>query len=176
MNVRGSLSVEEIDEFLTTHDVPVRLACRTPSGHLWMLSLWYRYREDRTLECATSASATVVDYLTHDPTDASPESEGEGEGGDEGEGEGEGESEVAFEISTNRPPYGGVRGRGTASVAPDPEKETLRALLERYLDGTESELAQNLLREEREEVTIAIEPAVVYGWDYSGRMGEASEQ
>ncbi|SDQ49740.1 pyridoxamine 5'-phosphate oxidase family protein [Natronobacterium texcoconense] len=156
MNVRGSLTEEQVVEFLESQTVPIRVACRTPSGHLWMLSLWYRRRDEAdswTLACATSANATVVDYLTHDAKPA-----------------------VAFEVSTNHPPYRGVRGRGTASVAPDPEKETLRALLERYLDGTESELARTLLREEREEVTITIDPVTVYGWDFSERMRERKEQ
>ncbi|WP_193790368.1 pyridoxamine 5'-phosphate oxidase family protein [Natronobacterium lacisalsi] len=158
--VRGALTREELADFLEDRDIPVRIACRTPSGHLWMLSLWYRFlhgdeeSEPWLLECSTAADATVVDYLKRDDGSATDP-----------------EAEVAFEVSTNRPPYRGVRGRGTASVAPDPEKEVLRDLLEQYLGGTDSQLARTLLREERDEVTIAIEPAVVYGWDYSDRMG-----
>ncbi|SFC74401.1 hypothetical protein SAMN05444422_11924 [Halobiforma haloterrestris] len=161
--VRGTLTREELADFLEERDIPVRIACRTPSGHLWMLSLWYRFLhadEDSDpwlLECSTAADSTVVDYLTATDDGSATDPE----------------AEVAFEISTNRPPYRGVRGRGTASVAPDPEKETLRDLLEQYLGGTDSQLARTLLREERDEVTIAIEPAVVYGWDYSDRMGDA---
>lgn len=153
MKVRGSRSRDDITAFLETQTIPVRLGCQTPSGHLWMVSLWYRYRPEETdedgddwrLECATSASADVVAYLRENP-------------------------DVAFEISTNDPPYAGVRGRGTASIEPDPEKEVLRDLLERYLGGTDSELARGLLREDREEVMITIDPAVVYGWDFSERM------
>ncbi|TYL40573.1 pyridoxamine 5'-phosphate oxidase [Natronococcus pandeyae] len=153
MKVRGSRSRDDITAFLETQTIPVRLGCQTPSGHLWMVSLWYRYRpgetdengDDWRLECATSASADVVSYLRENPG-------------------------VAFEISTNEPPYAGVRGRGSASMEPDPEKEVLRDLLERYLGGTESELARSLLREDRDEVVITIDPAVVYGWDFSERM------
>ncbi|MFU8869740.1 pyridoxamine 5'-phosphate oxidase family protein [Natronococcus sp.] len=158
MKVRGSRSREEIAAFLETQTIPVRLGCRTPAGHPWMVSLWYRHRSIETdengsgtendgwiLECATSAEADVVAYLRETP-------------------------EVSFEVSTNDPPYAGVRGRGEASLEPDPEKEVLRDLLERYLGGTESKLARTLLDEDREEVTITLEPAVVYGWDFSGRM------
>ncbi|MDG5760034.1 pyridoxamine 5'-phosphate oxidase family protein [Natronococcus sp. A-GB1] len=169
MKVRGSLSHTDVTTFLDERTVPIRLGCRTPADHPWMVSLWYRRRlleagptdtegdeadresgeageSDRwILECATAASADVVTYLRETP-------------------------EVSFEVSTNDPPYAGVRGRGTASLEPDPKKEVLRDLLERYLGGTDSELAQTLLREDREEVTIAIEPAVVYGWDFSDRM------
>lgn len=159
MHVRGSLSRSTITAFLEETTVPIRVACRTPRDDLWMCSLWYRLErpdgdgtdDDATdhdewrLECATSAAADVVSFLEGDPG-------------------------VAFEVSTNDPPYAGVRGRGSATIEPDPEKETLRALLERYLDGTESKLARNLLRDERDEVRITIEPAVVYGWDFAGRM------
>jgi nitroimidazol reductase NimA-like FMN-containing flavoprotein (pyridoxamine 5'-phosphate oxidase superfamily) len=104
----------------------------------------YRYRDD-ALWCATSASADVVGYLRHDDA-------------------------VAFEVSENEPPYRGVRGDGTATVEPDPGKELLRALLERYLGGTDSGLAAWLLREDREEVRVRIDPDRAYAWDYSDRM------
>lgn len=143
MEVRGPLSKGEIESFLQNAEIPVRIGCRTPSGGLWMLSLWYHYA-DGQLHCATSADADVVSYLEYD-------------------------SEVAFEVSTNEQPYAGVRGRGTASVADDPEKSALRELLERYQGGTDTQLGRRLLREERDEVAIAIEPSVVYGWDFGER-------
>ncbi|MFP8955812.1 pyridoxamine 5'-phosphate oxidase family protein [Natrialbaceae archaeon A-CW3] len=147
MKIRGSLPREAITTYLEEATIPLRLACRTPSGRLWMLSLWFTYR-DGTLQCATAASADVVRYLEHD-------------------------SDVAFEVSSNEPPYAGVRGAGTATISPDPDKTLLRELLEEYLGGTESSLANSLLDEGRSEVTITIEPAVVYGWDFSGRMADA---
>ena len=83
-----------------------------------MVSLWYVYEED-TICCATAASADIVGLLRNDPS-------------------------VAFEVSTNDPPYSGVRGNGTASIEPDPEKELLWKLVNRYLGDTDSKLAQNL--------------------------------
>jgi hypothetical protein len=80
------------------------------------------------------------------------------------------DSEVAFEISTNEPPYRGVRGNGTASMSPDREKATLRTLVERYLGGTDSALAEWLLSDEREEIRIRIQPHEMYSWDYTERM------
>lgn len=150
MRVTGSWELAETRAFLTSEvgRVPIRLACRTPAGRLWMLSLWYRWR-DGGLDCATSASADVIEYLKHDDG-------------------------VAFEVSVNDPPYCGVRGAGTATVAPDEEKQLLRSLLERYLGGTDSSLAQRLLREEREEVHIRIDPARLYTWDFSGRMADSN--
>ncbi|NUC72804.1 pyridoxamine 5'-phosphate oxidase family protein [Haloterrigena sp. SYSU A558-1] len=160
MRVRGSLSPARITDLLEDATIPIRLACRTPEDNLWMCSLWYRLERTEAdepangetdggwrLRCATAASADIVSFLEADPR-------------------------VAFEVSTNQPPYAGVRGRGAVSIDPDPEKETLRDLLERYLGDTESQLAGALLDEDREEVTTTIEPAVVYGWDFAERMAD----
>ncbi|XVH32468.1 pyridoxamine 5'-phosphate oxidase family protein [Haloferacaceae archaeon DSL9] len=144
VTVTGAWSRDEIAAFCADAVIPLRLSCRTPAGHPWMLSLWFRY-VDGGFRCATSASADVVAYLDHD-------------------------DEVAFEISTNDPPYKGVRGRGRATVEPDPEKALLRDLLRRYLGGTDSDLAASLLSPERDEVRITIEPARLYSWDFSDRM------
>ncbi|MFC5366435.1 pyridoxamine 5'-phosphate oxidase family protein [Salinirubrum litoreum] len=142
----GAWDRESVADFLAEHAIPVRLACRRPSGDLWMLSLWFEYdAEAGTLHCATKADADVVRFLRAD-------------------------AGVAFEISTNRPPYRGVRGAGTATLAPDAEKTRLRSLLDRYLGGTDSDLAEQLLRPEREEVEITIRPTSVYSWDFSERM------
>ena len=149
MNIRGDLDRATIEQFLHEHTIPVRIACRTAGDRPWMLSLWYRYR-DGGLECATWKQADVVRYLEHD-------------------------DQVAFEVSTNDPPYRGVRGRGNATVQDDPEKALLRDLLERYLGETDTRLGNRLLQEDREEVTIRIDPAVVFGWDFTERMTEPTE-
>jgi hypothetical protein len=78
--------------------------------------------------------------------------------------------EVAFDVSTNRVPYRGIRGNGTATVSADGGKAVLRDLLERYLGGTDSELAEWLLDDDREEVRVRIDPRRIYSWDYSDRM------
>jgi nitroimidazol reductase NimA-like FMN-containing flavoprotein (pyridoxamine 5'-phosphate oxidase superfamily) len=144
MEVDGDWSTDEAERFLREQRIPVRIACRTPPGGLWMLSLWYRYSDGR-LACATGANARVVDYLREDPG-------------------------VAFAVSTNDPPYRGVRGAGSATVAPDEDTETLRTMLERYLGGTDSELAEILLAPGREEVRIEVEVDRAYTWDFSDRM------
>jgi len=146
MDPTGAWDRDETEAFLTNETIPIRLSCRTKGDDLWMLSLWYRYR-DGSLWCATSAEADVVDYLSHD-------------------------DRVAFEISTNEPPYRGVRGNGTASVDPDPDKQLLKELL----GGTDSPLAKRLLSPKRSEVRIRIDPNREYTWDFSERMaGSVSE-
>ncbi|ELZ80068.1 hypothetical protein C454_12728 [Haloferax gibbonsii ATCC 33959] len=142
----GPWSRDRVDDFLADATVPIRLSCRTPADDLWMLSLWYEWDAEATeLRCATAADADVVRFLrAHD--------------------------DVAFEISTNDPPYRGVRGRGTATVEPDAEKAVLRRLITRYLGDTDSELAERLLSPERDEVMIRIRPERLHTWDYAARM------
>ena len=142
----GAWSEPRLEAFLEEARIPIRIATQRRDGSLWMVALWYRYRNG-SFECATGANAHIVRFLTDDP-------------------------QVAFDISTNDPPYRGVRGNGTATVAADQEKTTLRALIERYLGDTESPLAEWLLSDAREEVRIRIDPDEMYSWDYADRMQE----
>lgn len=141
---RGAWTADEVASFLDETTVPIRIATHRPDGSLWMVALWYRFR-DGAFECATSADANIVDFLEDDGS-------------------------LAFDVSTNQIPYRGVRGAGRASIESEGGMELLRDLLERYLGGTDSDLAEWLLRPERDEVRIRIEPDDVYSWDYSERM------
>lgn len=147
VTVDGAWSDEEAETFLDAAVVPIRLGCHNPAGGLWMLSLWYRYADDK-LQCATSKDADVVRFLRNN-------------------------DEVCFEVSTNRPPYMGVRGAGQATVEADGGKAVLRALVDRYLGTREVEMAQWLLREDREEVSISIDPSRMHTWDFTPRMQAA---
>ncbi|MFB6095810.1 MAG: pyridoxamine 5'-phosphate oxidase family protein [Haloferacaceae archaeon] len=144
VELAGAWSEGQLETFLETSTIPIRIATQRGDGSLWLVTLWYRYR-DGAFDCATWANADVVRFLRND-------------------------SEVAFEVSTNSPPYRGVRGNGTAAMSRDGGKETLRALMERYLGGTDSSLGRWLLDDAREEIHIRIHPDELYTWDYSDRM------
>ncbi|WP_096393134.1 pyridoxamine 5'-phosphate oxidase [Halorubrum trapanicum] len=165
MDPTGPWDRERVDEYLGAARVPVRLGCRTPSDRPWIVSLWFAWDPDAgsgpdaergsddhagAIRCATSASADLVEFVEHD-------------------------DEVSFDVSTNDPPYKGVRGRGRATVVPDEDKRLLRSLLTKYLGGTDNATADRLLRPERDEVEIRIEPERLHAWDYSERMGTAEE-
>lgn len=145
---RGAWAEGDVETFLRETTVPIRIATRRPDGSPWVVTLWYRYR-DGSLECATQASADVVRFLRRDP-------------------------EIGFDISTNRIPYRGIRGNGTVEIEPDDGGTVLRDLIERYLGGTDSPLAEWLLDEDRDEVRVRIDPDDIYSWDYSDRMGTDS--
>lgn len=145
---RGTWGEDDVEDFLQGAAIPIRLATTRPDGSLWLVTLWYRYR-DGAFECATQADADVVGFLRNDRS-------------------------VAFDVSTNRVPYRGVRGSGTATITADGATETLRDLVERYLGDTDSSLARWLLSEDREEVRIRIDPSAIYSWDYGERMSDVS--
>ncbi|MFB6121897.1 MAG: pyridoxamine 5'-phosphate oxidase family protein [Haloferacaceae archaeon] len=147
---RGAWSEDDVEAFLRETTVPIRLATRRPDGSPWVVTLWYRYRDD-AFECATGANADVVRFLRREPS-------------------------VAVDVSTNDVPYRGVRGHGVASVSPDENKRVLRALVERYLGGTDSSLAEWLLSDARDEVRIRIDPHELFSWDYTERMESATER
>jgi hypothetical protein len=106
--------------------------------------------QDGLLWCATKATADVTRCIEHD-------------------------GRCAFEIGPNRPPYRGIRGRGRAVVDRQHGRETLRALIERYLGSEESSLARWLLSRADQEVAIRIDDLRVSSWDYTQRMtGEAA--
>ncbi|AUX10222.1 pyridoxamine 5'-phosphate oxidase-related FMN-binding protein [Halalkaliarchaeum desulfuricum] len=143
---RGSWTAEEVEDFLEEAKIPVRLATTRPDGSMWIVTLWFRYR-DGSLECATQENSAVVRFLRNDP-------------------------EVAFEVSTNQIPYRGIRGTGVTTVSTDSDKRVLRDLVDRYLGDTDSSLAKWLLSEDRSEVSIRIDMQDVYSWDYSDRMNQ----
>ncbi|WP_434522181.1 pyridoxamine 5'-phosphate oxidase family protein [Halorubrum sp. AS12] len=165
MDPTGPWDRDRVDEFLADARVPVRLGCRTPSDHPWIVSLWFAWDPDAgvggdaeaesdgpagAIRCATSASADLVEFVDHD-------------------------DHVSFDVSTNDPPYKGVRGRGRATVVPDDDKRLLRSLLTKYLGGTDNATGDRLLRPDREEVEIRIAPERLHAWDYSERMGSTGD-
>ncbi|QAU12075.1 pyridoxamine 5'-phosphate oxidase family protein [Halorubrum sp. BOL3-1] len=159
MDPTGPWDRERVDEFLADARVPVRLGCRTPTDRPWIVSLWFSWDPDAgddtdrpsgAIRCATGATADLVEFVGHD-------------------------DQVSFDVSTNDPPYKGVRGRGRATVAPDEDKRLLRSLLTEYLGGVDNPTGERLLRPEREEVEIRVEPERLHTWDYTDRMEPADE-
>jgi len=146
---RGTWTEDEVEEFLQEATIPVRIATRRPDDSPWVVTLWFRYR-DGSLS-ATGANADVVRFP---PT----------------------RSRGRLRHLDQRHPLPRDQGNGTVELSSDSEKTLLRALIERYLGGTESPLAQRLLDDDRDEVRIRLEPRAVYSWDYSERMGKGTSE
>lgn len=147
LSTRGPWSPAEIEDYLGKSRYPLRLACTGADGFPRVVSLWYRY-EGGVLYCATHQASALARLLR-------------------------GNDKVGFEIAPNEPPYFGVRGQGIATLQAPGAEQTLRELLETYLGGVDSDLAQWLLSRGDEELLISITPRRLYSWDYRERMDGA---
>jgi len=134
----------QIEDYLNTVRIPIRLACTTESGWPMAISLWFQYQSGR-LFCATQKSARVVSYLLNNPR-------------------------CAFEIAADLPPYCGVRGQAIASIDEKIGALILEQLLVRYLGGIDNALARKLLAKRKNEVAIVLKPVNIFTWDFSPRM------
>ena len=130
--------------------IPLRLACKTKSGWPVVVSLWFLYK-DGALYCATQESARIVNHLSENP-------------------------ECAYEISSDHPPYCGIRGQARAVINDQRGVEILEELIERYIGDCDNPLAKKLLENQNNEVAIIIKPVNVFSWDFSPRMRDVSLQ
>lgn len=144
----GPWSNLEIDEYLQSSVFPLRLAFNASDGFPRVVSLWFRY-EQGVFYCVSHRDSKLVGLLREN-------------------------KKVGFEVSTNEPPYCGVRGQGLAELAQQGAGEALALLLERFLDGTESPLGKWLLSRSDDEVLISVQPHRLFSWDYRKRMGTGS--
>lgn len=135
---------EQIDEFLRTAVIPVRLACVDGDGMPLVCSLWFLCDDD-TIWCATQASAHVVRCLSDAPR-------------------------CGFEIAPESPPYRGVRGQGSVSLSVRDGADVLARLIDRYLGSRDTSFARWLIERSDNEVAIRIDPHWVTAWDFSQRM------
>jgi hypothetical protein len=138
----------QMESYLHSVKIPIRLACTTESGWPMALSLWFQYQNGR-LFCATQKSARVVSYLLNNPR-------------------------CAFEIAEDRPPYCGVRGQAIASIDEKIGASILEQLLVRYLGGIDNTLARKLLAKRENEVAIVLKPVNIFTWDFSRRMDQVT--
>ena len=144
MTRKGPWDERAVEAFLEETPVPMRLACNGASGSPVLASLWFLHR-DGLLWCATQRSARIASHLRRDPR-------------------------CAFEVAQDTAPYRGVRGQATARLVDEEGEPVLRALIDRYLGGDDSEFAAWLLDRAADETAIALEPRSVLSWDFSGRM------
>ncbi|MFX0185265.1 MAG: pyridoxamine 5'-phosphate oxidase family protein [Candidatus Hodarchaeota archaeon] len=139
--------LNSVKEYLNQSLIPLRLSGTTKSGWPFVMSLWYVYLNERIF-LATIKTAKIVEYLFNNP-------------------------KCAFEISSDIPPYCGIRGQATAKIIESKGDEILKILLNRYLGGEDNPLAQKLLNRHVPEVAIELTPVKLYQWDFSKRMQDS---
>ena len=145
MTVRGAAPLAPVAlRLLEDARVPLRLACVGASGWPVIVSLWYLL-EDGELWCATPAEAAIVGLLRASPR-------------------------CGVEVSTNLPPYRGIRLRASASLVEARGDEILERLVQRYLGRTDSPFARWLLGRGVRETAIRLAPVSAQQWDFRERM------
>lgn len=124
--------------------VPLRLACLTTSGWPMIVPLWFKFLNDR-FYCATQENAKIISYLKKD-------------------------NKCAFEISSQDPPYRGIRGQGKTIIKKELGIEILQTVIEKYLQNKNTDLTTYLIKRKEKEVAIEIIPIKIFYWDYTNRM------
>lgn len=143
------MTMQKIDEanfrrIISDEKIPIRIAFLKPDGVPNIISLWYEQIEGK-IYCATQKSAKIVSYLEKNPI-------------------------CGFEIATDKPPYKGTRGSGTAKIIDQKGEEILKILMTKYLGDKESVLSKILRKNAKTEVAIEITPEKIFHYDYSVRM------
>lgn len=151
MQIKGRWTARGVADFLADTRVPLRLACNTASGFPLLASLWFVAEETGAgleLWCATQRDAHVASRLRED-------------------------GRCAFEVSTEQPPYRGVRGSALATLHDDRGEEMLRRLLDRYVGGSDAKIGRLLLERADTETALRIAPERLVSWDFTERMDES---
>jgi nitroimidazol reductase NimA-like FMN-containing flavoprotein (pyridoxamine 5'-phosphate oxidase superfamily) len=146
VQVKGPWSDRDIGEFLEAARIPMRLATVGRDGFPRVVSVWY-LADGLSLQCVSHRDSQLVKLLRAN-------------------------DRIGFEVAPNEPPYHGVRGQGVATLSPLGDRDTLDNLIDRYLGGAESAVANWLLSRREEEMLISIEPLRLFSWDYRERMSD----
>lgn len=144
VTLKGPWSVDQIEQFLTATVFPLRLGCVGADGYPRVVSVWFHYAMGQ-LFCVTHRDSHLLKLMRAN-------------------------NRVGFEVAPNEPPYRGVRGQGEAALTPLGDGQMLEDLLQRYLGGVESGLANWLLSRKEEEMLVTITLKRLLSWDYSQRM------
>ena len=138
------LDNDEIDKFIPDSKIPIRIGFIKGNSTPAVVSLWYVCKNGK-IYCATQKTAKIVSYLKKNPV-------------------------CGFEIASDKPPYKGMRGKGTTRILNETGAYVLDLLMEKYLGEKESTLSKFLRNNSKTEVAIEITLQKIFHYDYSKRM------
>lgn len=143
----SQLHAADIERYLHSATLPLRLAVNTADGTPLVASHWFLYRDD-ALYCVLHKSSLVARCLARD-------------------------GRCAFEVGSDQAPYRGVRGQATATLSDSGVDAVLEALFARYEINPKSRLASWLMGRVVDERLVCLRPDWVSGWDFTERMADA---
>lgn len=144
IHANSAWSKEQIFNYLDQTTTPMRISCHDDDGHPIICSLWF-FHQDGILWAASHQKSHIIRRLIKNPN-------------------------VGFEIATNDYPYHGVRGKANITLIRDAEVNILGKVIDKYLQGSNTKLANWLLSRQDEEYAIKITPISINSWDFSERM------
>ena len=139
---------EKIEDFLSRTRIPVRISVIDGKYPL-ICSVWFEHEHGK-LKIVSHKNSKLAKSLIK-------------------------EGRCAFEIAANEPPYLGVRGKADVESSKGGAEATLRRLIERYLGGSNQNLADWLLSRVEDEIEFTLHPAWTTSWDYGRRMETTDE-
>ena len=144
VNPKSAWSKDEIFAYLDRADTPIRISCNDSDGYPVICSVWFVHR-DGALWAASHRSSYIIKALRQNPR-------------------------IGFEVATNDYPYHGVRGKADITLLEQDSENILEQVIEKYLQGSNTKLAEWLLSRKQDEYAIKIDPIAINAWDYSQRM------
>jgi nitroimidazol reductase NimA-like FMN-containing flavoprotein (pyridoxamine 5'-phosphate oxidase superfamily) len=138
------MTKSEIDLFLGTEKIPMRLGTIDHKRHPQIHPVWYHYANDK-LYLMTDTKAKKVQNL-------------------------KGTNIVYFSVDTDAVPNRGVKGKGTARIVTESKEAVpiVEKLVAKYLGDTKTGMGKGLVDRAREgtELLIEITPHYYSVWDY----------
>jgi len=135
----------EIDTFLASSKIPLRLGTTNSKGEPNIHPVWYHYANNK-LYLMSYKDTVKVRNVKQNKT-------------------------VYFSVDTDATPNRGVKGKGTATIIKDPGKalSISEKIVAKYLGDLNSNMAKNIVDEVKKgsEVLVEITPHYFSTWDYT---------
>lgn len=144
ITAKSAWNDSEVEDFLLAQKTPMRLAVMDNDNYPMICSVWHQYHENK-IYAVSHKNSKLVRKLRDQP-------------------------HCAFEISSNEPPYKGVRGQADCVITEVECDEKLHILLDKFLGNDYKQLRDFLAARSADERVIELTPKKITAWDFSHRM------
>lgn len=146
LNPNSAWTEAKVEQYLQQATIPMRISCNDSDGYPVVCSLWFMYENDM-LWSASHKNSYLIKVLQNN-------------------------QRIGFEVGSNDYPYHGVRGKADVSLLDGDPNNVLGQVIDKYLQGSNENLANWLLSRKEDEYAIQISPVSINSWDFSQRMSK----